>query len=133
MIKKILKNTNKVLGSISFQNVSFSYSDDNNYVLNNISMEIIAGQTVAFVGPSGAGKSSLLNLVPRFYDTSAGKIIIGGEDIKDLMLSDLTNEITDFIALAEQDFNSKLANTGYNKMINLFFKRSVRILWLMIL
>ena len=54
-------------------------------------------------------------------------------DIKDLMLSDLTNEITDFIALAEQDFNSKLANTGYNKMINIFFKRSVRILWLMIL
>lgn len=87
--KKGLKKTNKVLGSISFQNVSFSYSDDNNYVLNNISMEIIAGQTVAFVGPSGAGKSSLLNLVPRFYDTSAGKIIIGGVDIKDLMLSDL--------------------------------------------
>ena len=97
--KNTLKKTNKVLGSISFQNVSFSYSDDNNYVLNDISMEIIAGQTVAFVGPSGAGKSSLLNLVPRFYDTSAGKIIIGGVDIKDLMLSDLRNAS----ALVSQD------------------------------
>ena len=97
--KKDFKKLDKISGSISFENVSFSYSESENTVLNNISIEINSGQTVAFVGPSGAGKSSLLNLVPRFYDVSSGRVKIDGIDIKDLSLSD----VREASALVSQD------------------------------
>ena len=97
--KKNFKQLDKISGSISFENVSFSYSESENTVLNNISIEINSGQTVAFVGPSGAGKSSLLNLVPRFYDVSSGRVKIDGIDIKDLSLSD----VRESSALVSQD------------------------------
>ena len=97
--KKDYKKLDKISGSISFENVSFSYSESENTVLNNISIEINSGQTVAFVGPSGAGKSSLLNLVPRFYDVSSGRVKIDGIDIKDLSLSD----VRESSALVSQD------------------------------
>ena len=97
--KKNFKKLDKISGSISFENVSFSYSESENTVLNNISIEINSGQTVAFVGPSGAGKSSLLNLVPRFYDVSSGRVKIDGIDIKDLSLSD----VRESSALVSQD------------------------------
>ena len=97
--KKDFKKLDKISGSISFENVSFSYSESENTVLNNISIEINSGQTVAFVGPSGAGKSSLLNLVPRFYDVSSGRVKIDGIDIKDLSLSD----VRESSALVSQD------------------------------
>ena len=97
--KKDFKKLDKISGSISFENVSFSYSEGENTVLNNISIEINSGQTVAFVGPSGAGKSSLLNLVPRFYDVSSGRVKIDGIDIKDLSLSD----VRESSALVSQD------------------------------
>ena len=97
--KKHFKKLDKISGSISFENVSFSYSESENTVLNNISIEINSGQTVAFVGPSGAGKSSLLNLVPRFYDVSSGRVKIDGIDIKDLSLSD----VRESSALVSQD------------------------------
>ena len=97
--KKDFKKLDKISGSISFENVSFSYSESENTVLNNVSIEINSGQTVAFVGPSGAGKSSLLNLVPRFYDVSSGRVKIDGIDIKDLSLSD----VRESSALVSQD------------------------------
>jgi ATP-binding cassette subfamily B protein len=68
-------------GSIVFQNVSFSY-DDRRSILNNISFEVPAGKTVAIVGSSGAGKSTISRLLFRFYDTTAGTILIDGQDIK---------------------------------------------------
>ena len=86
--KKTLKKLEKISGSISFENVSFSYSNNDKDILNNISIKIKSGQTVAIVGPSGAGKSSLLNLVPRFYDVSSGKVKIDNIDIRDLSLFD---------------------------------------------
>ena len=97
--KKDYTKLDKISGSISFENVSFSYSESENTVLNNVSIEINSGQTVAFVGPSGAGKSSLLNLVPRFYDVSSGRVKIDGIDIKDLSLSD----VRESSALVSQD------------------------------
>ena len=86
--KKTLKKLEKISGSISFENVFFSYSNNDKDILNNISIKIKSGQTVAIVGPSGAGKSSLLNLVPRFYDVSSGKVKIDNTDIRDLSLFD---------------------------------------------
>ena len=97
--KENLKKLEIVSGSISFENVSFSYSKNDKNVLKNISIKIKSGQTVALVGPSGAGKSSLLNLVPRFYDVSSGKVKIDDIDIKDLSLVD----VRESSALVSQD------------------------------
>ena len=97
--KKNLKKPEIFSGSINFENVSFSYSENDKDVLKNISIKIKSGQTVALVGPSGAGKSSLLNLVPRFYDVSSGKVEINDVDIKDLSLADVRSSS----ALVSQD------------------------------
>ncbi|ENC9259632.1 ABC transporter ATP-binding protein [Listeria monocytogenes] len=79
-------------GDIAYNHVSFEYSDGKN-VLNHINLSIKAGETVAFVGPSGAGKTTICNLLPRFYDVSAGGITIDGENIKRFTLPSLRAQI----------------------------------------
>ena len=74
--------------SIRFEGVSFSY-DGGHEVLSGIDLEIPKGKTVAIVGASGAGKSTLVDLIPRFYDPSQGRITIDGTDIRDVRLQDL--------------------------------------------
>ena len=75
-------------GTIRLEHVTFLY-DDGTKALNDVSIEVPAGQTVALVGPSGAGKSTILNLVPRFYDVSAGSVSIDGQNLKSVTLSSL--------------------------------------------
>ncbi len=72
-----------VKGSITFQNVSFSY-EENVPVIQNISLDIQAGEILALVGPSGAGKSTIFNLIPRFYDPTKGNILIDGNDLRSI-------------------------------------------------
>lgn len=79
-------------GNIHYDNVSFEY-DDGRPVLENINLEVKAGEMVAFVGPSGAGKTTLINLLPRFYDTTKGSISIDGVNIKDYTLSSIRSQI----------------------------------------
>ena len=79
-------------GNISYENVSFWY-DESEKVLDNISLTIKAGETVAFVGPSGAGKTTLCNLLPRFYDIKEGQITVDGYNIQDVTMASLRNEI----------------------------------------
>lgn len=74
---------------IEMRNIRFSY--ENTLVINNISLEIKKGQTIAFVGQSGSGKSTLVDLLARFYDTISGEILIDGKNIRDLRTSDLRN------------------------------------------
>ena len=76
---------------IEFQNVSFKYEED--WVLKNVNLRIRAGEVVAFVGSSGGGKTTLVNLVPRFYEVNSGRILIDGQDIRDLTVESLRGKI----------------------------------------
>ncbi len=76
---------------IDIQNVTFCY--DTTPVLKNINLRIKTGEVVAFVGMSGGGKTSLVNLIPRFYDVTSGRILIEGIDIRDVTLSSLRGQI----------------------------------------
>jgi len=86
-------------GRITFEHVSFRYAGQEDSILDDISLEIEPGQTVALVGTTGSGKSSLINLIPRFYDVRAGAIRIDGIDIREVTLSSLRSRIG--IALQE--------------------------------
>lgn len=82
-----------VHGDIAFEHVSFHYSDDEHCVLSDINLHVHPGDSVALVGPSGGGKSTLCNLIPRFYDVTAGRILIDGRDIRDLTLDSLRRNV----------------------------------------
>ncbi len=79
-------------GRIRFENVHFSYGEDDE-ALRGIDLEIAPGQTVALVGPSGAGKSTMLNLIPRFYDVTSGRLTIDGADVRDVTMASLRKAI----------------------------------------
>ena len=70
-----------VKGDVTFDHVSFRYSDNDKSVLADINVHVPAGQRVALVGPSGSGKTTLCNLIPRFYNLTGGRILIDGKDI----------------------------------------------------
>ena len=83
-----------VRGEIRFENVTFSYREgDENPVIDNLSLTIAAGRTVALVGPSGGGKTTLCNLIPRFYEIDSGAITLDGHDIRNLRRRDLRQNI----------------------------------------
>jgi len=81
-----------VKGDIAFENVNFYYDADKP-VLKNFTLHVKAGETIALVGPTGAGKSSVVNLICRFYEPTAGCITIGGRDYRDLTLHSLQSRI----------------------------------------
>ena len=78
---------------LAFENVSFSYPDSEEAVLENIDFSVKQGETIAVIGGTGSGKSTIAKLIPRFYDVSKGKIKLGGVDIRDLKQSELHNLI----------------------------------------
>jgi subfamily B ATP-binding cassette protein MsbA len=79
-------------GDIVFEAVSFAY-DDGGPTISDISFEVRRGETVALVGPSGGGKTTVLNLIPRFYDATAGRITIDDHEVREVTLSSLRNQI----------------------------------------
>jgi len=80
--------------SIEFENVSFVYPEtDAGAALRNVSLKVTAGEVVAIVGPSGAGKTTLMNLLPRFFDPTSGRILIDGHDIAKVTLTSLREQI----------------------------------------
>ena len=80
-------------GKIEFKDVTFTYPDADLPVLSSINFTAEPGQTTAFIGSTGSGKSTLINLIPRFYDVSAGQILLDGVDIRQLKLGDLYDQI----------------------------------------
>ncbi|MCQ3936690.1 MAG: ABC transporter ATP-binding protein [Chloroflexi bacterium] len=82
-----------VKGDVKFENVTFRYFGGGEPVLNNVSFEAKAGETVALLGATGSGKTTIINLLPRFYDPSEGKITIDGYDLRDVTLDSLRSQI----------------------------------------
>jgi subfamily B ATP-binding cassette protein MsbA len=78
-------------GRIVFENVSFAYANED--VLRDVNLTLEPGETYAIVGPSGAGKTTFVNLLPRFFDATAGRLTIDGFDVRDLRLADLRRNI----------------------------------------
>ncbi len=79
---------------VSIENVSFTYPGNDNKAVDNVTMTIKQGQTVAFVGPSGGGKTTLATLIPRFWDVDSGSIKIGNVDVRDIAGSELMKHIS---------------------------------------
>lgn len=82
-----------VRGGVTFENVGFHYQDDEAEVLHHLNLSVKPGESIALVGPSGAGKTTLCNLIPRFYDVTSGRILIDGQDVKDVTLRSLRGAI----------------------------------------
>ena len=104
-----------VEGEITFRHVSFEYPDDHTPVLSDINLTIRPGEKVALVGPSGGGKTTLCNLIPRFYDTTEGEILLDGQDIRHVTLKSLR----DNVGVVQQDVylfsGSVYENIAYGK------------------
>ena len=80
-------------GEIEFKNVSFKYKDAKEYALKNISFTAHKGEIVAFIGSTGSGKSTLINLIPRLYDTTSGEVLVDGINVKEYSKKDLNNKL----------------------------------------
>jgi len=84
---------------VSIRDVSFSYPESDTMVLQDINLEVQAGETVALVGRSGAGKTTMTNLIARFYDANSGSICLDGRDLRDIKL----NNYRSLLGIVEQD------------------------------
>ncbi len=81
-----------IKGDVSFENVTFGYEDGVN-ILENLSFDVKAGESVALVGPTGAGKTTIVNLISRFYNLNSGRLLIDGTDISDVTLRSLRSQM----------------------------------------
>ncbi|HKR86976.1 MAG TPA: ATP-binding cassette domain-containing protein, partial [Phenylobacterium sp.] len=80
-------------GELAFEQVGFAYGTDGPAALSDVSLEVRPGETVALVGPSGGGKTTLLNLIPRFYDVTEGRVTLDGRDVREVTLASLRRQI----------------------------------------
>lgn len=93
------KTVDRVQGNLVFENVYLKYPESNEFALKNFNLNVKAGESIALVGQSGSGKSSLVNLLPRFWEPTEGRILLDGDDYRELTLESLRNQI----AVVSQD------------------------------
>ncbi|MCI8567820.1 MAG: ABC transporter ATP-binding protein, partial [Bacilli bacterium] len=102
-------------GTVEFINVSFKYPDAEEYLLKDISFKANKGETIAFIGSTGSGKSTLINLVPRFYDTTDGEVLVDGINVKEYKQDALHNKIG-YVPQKAVMFNGTISsNVSYGK------------------
>jgi len=113
-------NIKSIKGEIEFKNVSFRYNEYLPLILDNISLKIKQGETVAFIGKTGTGKTTLVNLIPRMYDVTSGEVLIDGHNVKEIPLEVLRKSIG-YVPQETFLFSDTLANNiayglnGYDK------------------
>lgn len=109
------KELTRVVGDLRFEDVSFAYESSTGEVLSHINLHVKPGENVALVGPSGSGKTTLCSLIPRFYETTGGRILLDGVDIRDYTLDSLRRQI----GMVQQDVylfsGTVLKNIEYGK------------------
>lgn len=112
------RKLDRATGSVEFEHVSFDYGATQRPTLDDISLKIAPGEMVALAGPSGSGKTTLVNLLPRFFDPTAGRVLIDGVPLPEYRLPDLRKQI----AFVSQDvvlFNDTIAaNVAYGQPVN---------------
>jgi ATP-binding cassette subfamily B protein len=87
------KPLSEIRGAVSFKHVTFKFAGAEKPVLNDVSLDVSPGQTIAIMGKTGSGKSSIINLIPRFYDPQSGQVLIDGVDVRDATLESLRGSI----------------------------------------
>lgn len=101
--------------SVKLDNISFKYDNSDDYALMNINLDVKPGEVIALVGMSGGGKTTLVNLIPRFFDVTQGRILIDGINIKDIGLNNLRDQIA-FVTQEAILFNDSIYNNiAYGK------------------
>ena len=108
----------KEKGTVEFKDVSFKYPDADEYILRDISFKVKKGETIAFIGSTGSGKSTLINLVPRFYDATNGKVLIDGVDVKEYKKEALNNKLGYVPQKAVMFTGTVSSNVSYGKSNN---------------
>lgn len=106
------------IGTIEFKNVSFKYPDSDEYVLEDISFKVSKGETIAIIGSTGSGKSTLINLIPRFYDVTEGKVLVDGIDVRNYTLDALHDRLGYVPQRAVMFSGSVNYNVGYGSKAN---------------
>ncbi len=91
--EEIVVETTNEIPKIEFKNVSFKYSNSSKTAVKNLSFKAYRGQTIGIIGGTGSGKSSVINLIPRFYDATSGKVLIDGVDVKEYSFGQLRGKI----------------------------------------
>jgi ATP-binding cassette subfamily B multidrug efflux pump len=81
-----------VTGAVSFRNVTFGYSRGTP-VLNDVSFDVLPGETIALVGPTGVGKTTIVNLISRFYEAQSGEVLIDGQDVRSVTIESLRSQL----------------------------------------
>lgn len=110
------RESSECRGQIEFRNVSFAYPETSGEnVLEDISFKVCRGETLAIIGATGSGKSSLVNLIPRFYDVTAGEILVDGRNVRDYKLKELRNKISIVLQKAELYSRPIEANIRWGK------------------
>ena len=90
---EIGRDSDKIQASLEFKNVSFRYRGAEDLALDNLSVDVKAGETLAIIGGTGSGKSTLINLIPRLYDVNSGKVLVDGNDVRKYSLHDLHDKV----------------------------------------
>lgn len=90
---EIGRDSDKIQASLEFKNVSFRYRGAEDLALDNLSVDVKAGETLAIIGGTGSGKSTLINLIPRLYDVNSGEVLVDGNDVRKYSLHDLHDKV----------------------------------------
>lgn len=90
---EIGRDNDKIQASLEFKNVSFRYRGAEDLALDNLSVDVKAGETLAIIGGTGSGKSTLINLIPRLYDVNSGEVLVDGNDVRKYSLHDLHDKV----------------------------------------